>query len=177
MTLIRDKIESGHSKEIATYIAQAILSGQAPLQDLLACFFDSSMRICQRASWPLTLIAESNPDLLLPFVSLMIQHLDQPQHDAVIRNTLRSWQFMDLPDEHIGIIYDKCFHYLSDPQVAVAIRVFAMTICVNISERYPELAGEVQLVIAEHMDHSTAGYRARALKEIKRLRGITQIHP
>ncbi len=167
-------LESGHSKAQAVKISTGVINHQYPLADLMSCFFSKTMRICQRASWPLTFIAEQQPALLVPYLQKMIDHLDHPNHDAVVRNTIRSWQFMEIPEDYIGPIYDKCFNYLAEPQHAVAIRVFSMTTCVNIAERIPELGPELEAVILEHIDHTTAAFRSRGMKELKRLKHIAK---
>ena len=140
----------------------------------MSCFFSKEMRICQRASWPITFIAEKKPALLVPYLQRMIDHLDQPNHDAVIRNTVRSWQFMEIPEDYIGPIYEICFHYLIEPQYAIAIRVFSMTTCVNIATRFPELGPELTSVILNHIDHNSAAFRSRGSKELKRLKHIAK---
>lgn len=165
-------LQSGHSKAISKKISNGVINHQYPIADLMSCFFSKEMRICQRASWPLTFIAEIEPSTLVPYLQKMIHHLDHPNHDAVVRNTVRSWQFMEIPEDYIGPIYQRCFDYLADPQYAVAIRVFSMSTCVNIAARYPELAIEIEAIILDHIDHNSAAFRSRGSKELKRLRQI-----
>ncbi|MFT6807588.1 MAG: hypothetical protein ACJA01_000808 [Saprospiraceae bacterium] len=165
-------LTSGNSKADAQNISKAVINHQYPIEDLLSCFFFKDLRICQRASWPLTFIAEQQPAMLTSYLQKMIDHLDHPNHDAVIRNTVRSWQFMEIPEEFIGSIYEVCFNYLSDPNFAISIRVFSMTTCVNIAERFPELGLELEVFILEQIDHSTAGFRSRGMKALKRLKHI-----
>lgn len=165
-------ISSIRNKADAQKLSDKIISGQAHISELMDLFFSEDLRICQKASWPLTIIADERPDLLLPYMKRMIDHLDRPHHDAVVRNTVRAWQVMHIPEEYEGDIYDRCFTYLADPQYAVAIRVFSMTVCANIAMRHPSLAQEVIPVIEDHWDHSTAAWRGRGKKELKRLRNI-----
>jgi len=167
-------LQSGHSKAQTIKITNAIINHQYPIEDLMTCFFSKEMRICQRASWPVTMIGEQNPVMFIPYLQKMIDHLDHPNHDAVVRNIIRSWQFMEIPEDYIGPIYEKCFNYLSEPHHAVAIRVFSMTTCVNIAESIPELGPELEAVILEYMDHSSAGFRSRGRKELKRLKHIAK---
>ena len=142
------------------------------MQELMACFFSDDWVLCQKASWPVTMVADRAPELLEPYLSQMIKNLDRPLHDAVIRNTIRAWQIMDIPEEHEGEIYDRCFEYFADPQFPVAVRVFSMTVCGNIAMRHPSLAAEIIPIIEDNWDHATAAWRSRGKKELKRLRKI-----
>lgn len=157
------------NKSKADRVVEGILVDQYKLEDLMNCFFSPEMRLCQSASWAVTRLADQNPELMLPYLSDMVSNLENPQHDAVIRNTLRTWQFMDIPEEFRGIIYDVAFELFADPKRAVAIRVFSMSVCTNIAVHYPELVPEIKEIILEYWDHSTAAWRGRGKQELKRL--------
>ncbi len=170
MNPIHDILISGHNAAIANHIANGIVDGKYALQDLLDCFFSDDKMINQRSSWPLSKIADHYPNILLPYTQQLLLNLQHPAHDAVVRNTLRIWQFIEIPENLTGQVYDQCFQYLSNPNDPVAIRAFAMTVCVNIAHQYPELAEEIRLVILEHYDHSKSAFRSRGKKELKRLK-------
>lgn len=160
---------SARNKRVANEIADLILSGRQPLGDLMDCFFSDDRLLCQRASWSVSVLANTRPDLLEPFIPEMIAHVQLPVHDAVVRNTVRAWVEMEIAPEYRGTVYDLCFNYMSDPKFPVAVRVFAMTVCTNMATHHPELAEEIIPVIEDHYDHSSAGFRSRARKELKRL--------
>jgi len=162
-------IKSIRNKRDAKSLVHQFASGQRDIDDLMTLFFSDDWVMCQKASWPVTMVADENPDLLLPYIERMLTHLDKPQHDAYIRNTIRTWQEMKIPEEYEGPIYDKCFEYFADPQYAVAIRVFSMTVCTDIAMRHPTLAHEIIPIIEDYWDHGTAAWRSRGKKELKRL--------
>jgi len=159
-------------KHDARNIASQVVDGIYPIQELMDLFFSDDWVLCQKTSWPLTMIADKDPEILKPYIQQMINHLDRAQHDAVIRNTIRSWQAMKIPEEFEGPIYDKCFEYFADPQYAIAIRVFSMTVCSNIAMRHPSLAHEIIPIIEDHWDHGTPAWRSRGRQELKRLNSI-----
>ncbi len=172
MSSLKDKILSVKKQSQASSIAASFINHQYPMQELMDCFFSDDWVLCQKSSWPVTMVADRAPRLLEPYLSQMIDNLDKPQHDAVIRNTVRAWQLMDLPEEYEGKIYDRCFEYFADPQYPVAVRVFSMTVCGNIAMRHPSLAAEIVPIIEDNWDHSTAAWRGRGKKELKRLRHL-----
>ena len=164
-------LQGGHSKENALYIVESIIKDPKRLEELMALFFHNEMRLCQRASWPVGLLSEKHQLILTPYLPKMLKNLDEPKHDAVVRNTLRSWCFMKgFPEELEGEIYDRCFQYLTDTNRPTGIRMFAMVVVSNIAMKYPELKEEVIPVLEEHMPYGTSGFTSRARRELIRLR-------
>ena len=139
------------------------------MEELMACFFDEDLRLNQRASWPVGMLVDHQPGLIVPYLKKMLDNLDTPHHDAVIRNTFRTMQNMDIPEEVEGLAFEKAFDFLLDPKNAVAIRVFAMTVCGNIAQKYPELKDELIPVIEEQMPHGSAGFKSRGKRILKEL--------
>jgi hypothetical protein len=138
--------------------------------ELMECFFDKDIRICQNASWPVSYVGTKFPELLLPYLPLMIKNLENPVHDAVVRNTVRTWQNMIIPEEYLGEIYEKCFNYLIEPKIAIAIRAFSMTVCANIAMNIPELKQELFIAISEQIEMGSPGIRSRGQKILKSLK-------
>lgn len=150
-------------------IVNSIIDEAYSMEELMECFFSNDLRICQRAAWPVGMIAEKAPQLLDPYIAAMLENLEVAPHDAVVRNTLRAWQFMDIPEELESAVYDKCLQYLSEPSYPIAISVFGMTVCSNIAMKYPELKEEVIAAIDYRLPHGSAGMRSRGMKLRKKM--------
>jgi hypothetical protein len=166
---IRELLYEEHSKKQAKHICDGIISGAAPLSTLLTLLYEGDMRMRQRVSWPLEFVAISREELFYPHMNEIIDLLQTSQEDSLLRNLYRSLQHMRFSEEHIGDVYEVSFAHLANPQCAVAIQVFAMTTCTNIAHVYPELAHEVIPTIESLYDTGSAGYKARAKKELKKL--------
>jgi hypothetical protein len=115
------------------------------------------------------MIADHKPELIIPYVERMLHNLDAPHHDAVIRNTFRTLQNIDIPEELEGLAFEKAFNFLANPQNAIAIRVFAMSVCGNIAQKYPELKHELIPIIEEQLPYGSAGFKNRGIKVLKSL--------
>ncbi len=165
------QLQIDNTKTNAQLIVDAIVAGEANLQDLWAIFLDDDKRIRQRAGWPLTILSEQHSEILLPLVPDMIAALET-EEDSITRNVVRAWQALEFHEDDEGSVYDICFAFLGSPQVAIAIRVFAMTVCTNIALRYPSLASELITLIEEHYEHGSAGYKSRAKRELLKLRKV-----
>jgi hypothetical protein len=167
---ILDLIQTDNSRAMADSIVDYIGTDNERMKELMGCFFSNEKRLCQRASWPLTLIADKHPEMVHPYLKDMINTLDQPRHNAVVRNVVRVLQNIEVPEELEGEVYEKCYQLLLKTDEPVANRVFSMTTCVNIALKYPELKEELLATIEDHLPHGTAGFRSRGKKEIERLR-------
>lgn len=170
MDTFRQRLESGHSKQITASIVSDIKNAPDRIYDLMNCFFADDWRLSQRAAWPVGMIGESHPEWMIPFMEQMIAYLKSPKHDAVVRNTVRLWQNMDIPEKWHGVIFELCFGYITNPQTAIAIKAFSMTVCENISKNYPELKEELILAIEDQMEFGSAGVRNRGKKILKKLK-------
>jgi len=138
--------------------------------DLVKLFLNGPYRLAQRASWPLTVCVEKNPELAKPYLKLLLQNLKkEPLHNAVKRNTVRLLQYVVIPGKLQGLAVDLCFQYLIDPKEPIAVRVFSMTVLANIAEDKPDLKRELLLVLEDQLPYGSAGFISRARRTIKKL--------
>lgn len=166
---IESILANGQSRKMANTVVDIILQDEQRIYELMDCFFSEHMRTCQHAAWPVGILAEKHPTILLPFLPRMVSNMDNAQHDAVIRNTLRTFQFMEIPESLQSEVYDKCLEYLSNPKYPIAFSAFGMTVCTNIAMEYPELKEEVIAAIDYRMPNGSPGIQARGKKEKKRM--------
>lgn len=169
---ITSLLSRGQSRPIADHIVSMVSADPSLMPELMTCFFSEEMRVCQRAAWPVGIIAEKHPELLERYLAQMISNMNRAKHDAVIRNTLRTFQFIDVPEEVESDLYDRCLEYVMNPSYPIAFTAFAMTVCVNICMKYPELKEEVVTAIEYRMPEGSAGIRARGRKLLKQLSKI-----
>lgn len=117
----------------------------------------------QRSSWALRYVGEKSPEILVPWLPRLVANLRMPHlHDAIKRNTLNVFEPLDFPEILDGDLADLCFGYLADPKEPIAIRCAAMTVLQRICRRVPELSEELRLVLEEHLEHGSAGFKSRA---------------
>lgn len=164
---IEQLLEQGHSKVLRDEIVNYIGDSKVRMKALMHFFFHENWRLNQRASWPVGLIGTEKPNLLSPFVEQMLDNLQTAKHDAVIRNTIRTFQYMEVSEDVEGKLYDICMNYLIDLKQAVAIRCFSMVVLSNIARKHSALQEELVTVVREFYEHGTAGYKSRARKIFK----------
>lgn len=167
---ITEQLLLEHSKPQAKRLASWVGHDSNRLAALMAVFLGDNYRLSQRAAWVISTIADKTPWLLEPWLPKMVAKMREPGvHDAVKRNVVRVLQDMAIPDAILDELADACFTFLADPQEAVAIRVFSMSVLEKICRKIPELKPELRLLLEEHLPHGTAGFQSRARKILKRL--------
>ncbi len=162
MNKIKELLSQEQTKIVRDKTVALVLEDNSNMKLLMECFFADNYRMNQYASWAVTVIGEKEPQLILPYLNSMIAALDNPKHDAVVRNTVRLLQFIDIPEELEGKIYDKCFEYLNNPKKATAIRVFSMSVLAKIAMKYPELKEELIKSIELYYSGGSKGFKSRA---------------
>jgi hypothetical protein len=167
---IKEQLLKEHSKSNTQKIANYIGDDTERFKALASLFLNSEDRIAQRASWVVSYCGEKFPKLIYPYIGQMIKNLDKKNiHDAVKRNTLRTFQFFDIPKKFQGRLYNMCFSLLTSRKQPIAIKVFSMTLLFNICKKEPELRNELISVIKGEMEYESAGYKARARKILSQL--------
>lgn len=169
--IIKNQLLAEHSKNQATKIAIWIGDDPGRFAELVELVLQGEPLLAQRAAWALSHSLDRHPDLIYPHLGSLVQNMCRTdQHPAVRRNTLRALQEVEIPETLWGKVADLCFQYLADPKEPAAIRVFAMTVLWNICRQVPELQTELKLIIEDHWNHATAGFRSRGQKILKAMR-------
>jgi hypothetical protein len=154
---IRESLEQEHSKTLTLRIIAYIGNDANRMAELMACFFDKEGRICQRAAWAVGMIGEKQPQLIEPYLEHMLLNLKTPQHDAILRNTMRVLRDVpDIPDAILGLAADISFRFLETPSVPIAIRAFSMRVLLKICKKEPELKVELRALIEDILEHDRA---------------------
>lgn len=130
-------------------------------------FFNDEYRVTQRASWPIAMLAERNPELLKPYLKTLIYNLKSSVHDAVKRNSTKILLILEIPEELLGVTIDIMFKFLMDPKEPVAIKANAITIIYRLAQNEPDLIRELKLIIEDQLPYASPGFTSRAKKILK----------
>jgi hypothetical protein len=161
-------LRSGHSKKQTDRIVRYIGGDATRFAVLMELFFKGEYRITQRAAWPLSYCVRAYPALIGPYFKPLLDNLSRKDiHAAVIRNTVRLLQDVDIPKKYHGRVMSTCFEFVQSPETPIAVKVFSLTILANLSALYPEILGELKLIIEEQWEHATPAFRSRAKKILR----------
>ena len=144
---IRAALEEEHSKAQTMRLVEYVGKSPARFGEIVEVILGGDPLLAQRAAWAISHCAETNPSVVEPHLCRLIENLHQREglHDAIKRNTMKAASILDVPDDIAGLAADLAFGFLASPEEAVAIRVYSMTMLLNLCRREPELCGELRL--------------------------------
>jgi hypothetical protein len=123
-----------------------------------------------RAAYMIDKIHEKYPEFILPFVDSIVEQLRIENHPGKKRHFLKQISLNEIPEKYFGFLTDYCLTAFTSDKEAIAVRVHAMQILFNISEKEFDLKHEILAVIEHEMEfHATAGILSRGKKLAKKL--------
>jgi hypothetical protein len=165
--LLREKI---FLKEQALKISAFACSSPKHFKELMQCFLSDEYRLAQRAAWCVSHSAEQHVELIRPYIKDLVEQLQRKDvHDAVIRNSVRILQEIEIPEPLHGNLMNSCFIFIESPSTPVAIKAFSLTTLFNLSKLYPEINNELKLIIEERWNNETAAFKSRGRQILKKL--------
>lgn len=168
--ILREEILKEHSKTHALTIANYACESEVSFKELMQCFLDNEYRLAQRAAWSVRCAAKEKPEMIYPHIKDLVSVLQKKNvHDAVIRNSVRVLQEIEIPEKYHGEVMNACFEFLEKPSTPVAIKAFSLTTLFNLSKHYPEIKPELKLIINDRLDYETAAFKSRAKKILPQL--------
>ena len=137
---------------------------------LMKTAMDDRLKDSWRACWLINKIHEKNPGMFESYVCQIIDFLLNTSDSSKKRELLKLICFYPIPDDKAGLILDYCLNQFTSASEPVAVRVHAMQMLFNISEREPELKPElIQLIEHEMEYHPSAGIKSRGGKLLHKL--------
>src|SRR4029078_8629095 len=95
---LRQEILKEHSKRQAIKIEKWVNDDQKKFDQLVKLFLKGEYRVTQRAGWPMSSIAIKHPKLIQKHLKNLLLNAQKPGlHNAVLRNTVRLLQFVEIP--------------------------------------------------------------------------------
>jgi hypothetical protein len=169
---IREELLKGknYSKTQALHLSAYACSSPKHFSELMECFLSNEYRLAQRAAWSVSWAAQRDPELIKPYAKALVDQLPRKDvHDAVIRNSVRILQKIEIPESLHGELMNCCFAFIESPTTPVAIKAFSMTTLFNLSRFYPEIKNELKLIIEGRWNHETAAFKSRGKHILKAL--------
>lgn len=167
---IRAELLKEHSKAQAIKISNYACTSKENFEELMQCFLDKEYRVAQRAAWSVSIAAQHKAEIIQPYIPTLVAQLQNKQaHDAVIRNSVRILQQVEIPEALHGEVMNACFQFVETPATPAAIKAFSLTTLYNLSKLYPEIKPELKLIIEELWDNETAAFKSRGKKILSNL--------
>ena len=167
---LESEILKEHSKRQAVKIGKWVGNNRSRFKQLMELFLKGEYRVTQRSAWIISYCADNHPKLISPCIGAMVKKMQEPGvHDAVPRNVVRIFQYVDIPRPILGKVMSLCFEYIASPKYPIAVRANAITVLANIAKKEPDIINELTTILGQaHLQNSPA-LRARIRKVLKGL--------
>ncbi len=139
--------------------------------ELLACFLCEETKVAQRSSQVVGNLGRNHPQMLQPWWQEMIDAADDPVHIAVRRNVARYFSEleMSIPKKLEKRIAESFTRWSTDPEVPVAVAVFAMQFVADRHQQFPEQANAIRKQIESRIDSASPGFCNRGQKILNQM--------
>jgi hypothetical protein len=153
---LRAVILEEHSKRNTMRVANYVGDDTTRFKELMKLFLADEYRVTQRAAQAVSECADKHPELIKPWIGKMTDNLyKEDLHHAVKRNTLRVFQFIEIPEKSQGKLFGISMKFLLSMQEPIAVKAFASSVLYNISLKHPELQSELKMVLGDLVRHAT----------------------
>ncbi len=163
-------IEIIDSWENINLVIREFISNAGLFSSLMEIALYDTEKKSWRAAYLVDKIHDGCPELILPYIDRIAERLETERNSSKKRHFLKLLSMNEIPERHFGFLLDYCFSTMASEEPP-AVRVHAMQILYNISEKEPGLKPEVLASIEQEMEYrATAGILARGKKLAKKLR-------
>ncbi|WP_196988765.1 hypothetical protein [Panacibacter microcysteis] len=165
--LLEDKV---YSKAGILAVAKYACTSAERFEALMQCFLSGDYRLAQRAAWCLSWAAKMKRGMIVPHVPTLVAQLERKDvHFAVLRNSMRILEMINIPEALHGDVMNACFGFIEDYETPAAIKAFSLTTLFNLAKYYPEIKPELKLLIEDRFDNESAAFKSRAKKILQAL--------
>lgn len=157
------------------WVAMSAAENPEILRQLFYYSDGKDYRLAFRASWILSKLCDRKPEVLLPWLPVIIKRVRHTTNESVERSFLRILSLQDLSrlNQHDqGLIADHCFRALNSGFSAIAVKAYSMEIIYKLAVIYPDLANELSACVNMLHGEGSAGIKARGRIILKKLAEI-----
>ena len=159
---LAEQLMAEMSRQNIDYIARYVGNDGSRFDGLMTLVLQGKPPMPLRAAWAISVITDTYPKLLMPYVGQIVGRLETFEHTGVHRLFLRYFQNIPIPEEVEGHLYDICYRWLLSREAPVAVKANCMQILYNIAQKEPELMRELLLILEELIDDESAAVRSRS---------------
>jgi len=157
------------SKARVLEIVDLVLRDPSLVKPLMTYYFSHKDRLGMLASWIVMYVARKDHSLIEPYYKKMINYIGQDLHTGIMRNTMRIFEEVPLPNKIKSKLYEQSLEFIADTKMPMAVAAFSITTALRIARPYPELRDELKEILLLMDTHGTVGFQYRRKKALKEL--------
>ena len=150
------------------------------LRDLIDLTFYQDLHVAFRAAWILENLFLKEPKMYEQHIPYLISRVPEVKYASCQRHYAKILMHITskkalvnvakiLEEMDLEPVVEKCFDWMIDPKIKVAVKVFSAEVLFNLSERYPWVKEELANQIMFSMKTGSAGIQSKGKKLLKAL--------
>jgi len=162
-------------------LTQIVRKQRFNLRDLIDLTFYENKTVAFRAAWLLENVFLVNPVFYLPEMDHLLHKFQQVQYPSCQRHYAKIMAHITSPKAHLLIrqkiaetdmeaVVEKCFDWMIDPTVLIAVKRFAAEALFNLRNRYDWIADELAAQVQYLMRDGTAAIQTYGKKLLETLK-------
>jgi len=158
------------SKKNTLLVASLVKGNHHELLELISIMKQQDPLLSPRAAWAVDTCFEQFPELFFAVQNVIYENMPHYIHAGTKRQFFRMLTRYEVPAQYIGQVFDFCLTCAESPKEPVAVRIHAMQVMYNISEKEPGLKHELKCIFeACYEEGSSPGLINRSGKLIKKI--------
>lgn len=161
-------------------LSKILKQQQFALHDLIDITFNGDKNIAFRAAWLLENVYLQQPELYLDDLEYLLKRFEEVKYPSCQRHYAKIIMHITSPRAPAEIqlrllktdlnpIIEKLFDWMIDPEIKIAVKVFASEALFNMRNNYTWIAEELTNQIQFLMRDGTAAIQSRGRKILKQL--------
>jgi hypothetical protein len=156
------------NKKDAIRVADYIVSNPDSLSEFIDLVIDNNKAYSHRASWALNTLSSYDEIDLQGYRSALVELFASDQTlNSILRNLLHVFKRLELGEELDGIVLNRCFGLLEDPQTEAAIQCLSVQAIYEIGLEEPILLNELKSLMQFLYENASAAFKANIRKYLK----------
>lgn len=144
---LKNRISEIRSKKDVIILVDEIELNPDLLIELFSLLEQRLIRQSLYSSWVLCHLAESCPELVSPYSQNILSLFENTPHLGANRNLMRCFMEIDIPENVMSPLLDKCLEFINDSKQPVAVKAFSLQTFARIVLKEPDLANELNLAM------------------------------
>jgi len=138
--IINDKLQGLWNRELSMdSLVNQLIFNKLLFKDYLTVALTNQQPCAWRAAWLIDHYTDNDLNSFIPYTDLIINKLDTFKNEGQKRAFLKIFTKYDVKSDFLGKLIDSCFNFLYSKKSSAAVKVHAMQIIFNISEKEPYL--------------------------------------
>ncbi|MDD5507685.1 MAG: hypothetical protein PHD25_05060 [Bacteroidales bacterium] len=159
------------SKRTIEQVVQMVQEHPHLFDEIVALALKEKPQVSNRASRVISETSQKNPEMIRPWLPLLIEKLQNIKTDGVKMNVLKIFTFQPYPlnDEHLSKLVSLCFEYIYSGLEKPAVKAYSLDILFKAARQEPGLTPELVARINSRLPEESASFNTRGKKIIHRL--------